>query len=193
MSQRWHGLYLCKKKCVCGSRRIPVSLDILYLYLLNLATLTGKHVEKGINGGNRAHLFEVCWRERLEGNVVFWPSSERTAMTFMSVTALSWRAVGTQVAVPWSPLGCLWVVPNGHTLAPPSHHYERDNRIPRKERLREVIFLEKSTRLTQVMYQATNVLFPHHLNSLLYPFLIHMFISNKWSHSLSLKCFLILT
>lgn len=46
----------------------PGLLDILYLYLLNLATLTGKHVEKGIRGEIQ-HICLKCaggrdWKER---------------------------------------------------------------------------------------------------------------------------------
>ena len=57
-------------------------------------------------------------------------------------------------------------------------------------RIRKVIFLEKSTTLTQVMDEATNILFPLYLNNLSYTFPISVYISDKLSHSLSLKCFL---
>lgn len=96
----------------------------------------------------------MCWRERLEGKVVVGPSSERTAMTFMSIIAftcstvassLSWRAVGTQLLCPEGPWDvCRWFQPATHLL-PPHTSNEPDHRIPQNQGIGEVIFLEKST------------------------------------------------
>lgn len=77
--------YTYVNKCVCCLCGTPGSLDILYLYLLNLATLTGKPVEKGISGEIQ-HICLKCaggrdWKERSRLD----PLLERTAMMFMSI------------------------------------------------------------------------------------------------------------
>lgn len=108
--------------------------------------------------GNTAHLFEVCWREDWKEMLLFDPLLRELPwrlclLQHSPVPRQQHPSAGGQWAhrllCPEAP----WDVsrrsqPATHLL-PPHTVTEPDHRIPQKGGIREVIFLEESTRLTQ--------------------------------------------